>query len=132
LGLATAKRHAKLILTMKSPLFVATLSLASLVHVLCCFVPALSLAAGAAGLLAMLDWLQPLRLPLLGCQFLMLAYAGYKAFFSRHAGHRAELVVFWLSVLITLGSLAYPYWQHRANEAEMKASFGQKLFKKIQ
>jgi hypothetical protein len=117
---------------MKSSLFVTTLSLASLVHVLCCFVPALSLLASAAGLLAALDWLLPLRLPLLGGQFLMLGYAGYKAFFSRHAGHRTELVVFWLSVLITLGSLAYPYWQHRANEAAMKASFGQKLFKKVQ
>jgi hypothetical protein len=116
---------------MKSSFIVATLSLASLAHLACCLFPLLSLIAGTAGLLAMLDWLVPLRGPLLFFQFSMLGYAGYKAYFSAHAGHRTELMVFWLSVVITLASLLYPYWLHQSERGIGPTTFGYKKLQKI-
>ncbi|MCU0450329.1 MAG: hypothetical protein MUC97_10905 [Bernardetiaceae bacterium] len=115
-------------------LLVSTLALTSVVHLLCCLLPLLSVVVSVGGLVAFVDWLEPLRPPLLALQLGVVVYAFYKAYFSRHAGHRTELLVFWLSLLITVGSVAYPYFSHAQAQAEPQPTgqFGMKIMKQMQ
>jgi uncharacterized membrane-anchored protein len=115
-------------------LLVSTLALTSLVHLLCCLLPLLSVVVSVSGLVALADWLAPWRLPLLALQLGVVVYAFYKAYFSRHAGHRTELLVFWLSLLITVGSVVYPYFAHAQAKAEPEqptGQFGMKIMKQM-
>lgn len=116
---------------MKNTFVLTTLSVASLAHLVCCASPLLALMLGTVGLGVVYEWLMPVQQYVIFFQLIGLAYAGYKAYFSVHAGHRADLVVFWLSLVLTIGSFTLAQVQHQLANNAAPAHFGAKTFQKI-
>jgi|GEM_PF-5327267 hypothetical protein len=120
-----------MLVLMKNSLVLVSLSIASLAHLLCCGLPLLTLMLGTVGLGIMYEWLMPLQPYVIFLQLGVLAYAGHKAYFSAHAGHRTELAVFWLSMVFTIGSFTFVQVQHQRADNAAPTSFGAKTFQKI-